>query len=54
MTAKRLAELSGVTLQRVYYVARKIGRFPTIKEVQNWKQNRGRPIKLKSNIEKED
>jgi hypothetical protein len=43
MTAKELAEKSGVPLWKVYYVADKLGRLPSVDELVNWKQKRGRP-----------
>lgn len=43
MTAKELANQSGVPLWKVYYIANKLGRPPTIKELLNWKPKRGRP-----------
>lgn len=51
MTAKEIAEKSGVKLQRVYYVAKKINKpnneLPTVEEVINYKSQRkvGRPPK---------
>lgn len=43
MTAKELAKQSGVPLWKVYYVADKLGREPSVAELVNWKQRRGRP-----------
>ncbi len=43
MTAKELAKQSGVPLWKVYYVADKLGREPSVDEIVNWKQKRGRP-----------
>ena len=43
MTAKELAKQSGVPLWKVYYVADKLGREPSVDEIVNWKRNRGRP-----------
>lgn len=45
MTAKELAMQSGVPLWKVYYVADKLGREPSVDELINWKRKRGRPIK---------
>lgn len=43
MTAKEIAKQSGVPLWKVYYVANKLGREPSVEEVATWKQKRGRP-----------
>ena len=43
MTAKELAKLSGIPLWKVYYIADKLGREPSVEELINWKQKRGRP-----------
>lgn len=43
MTAKELAKQSGVPLWKVYYIADKLGREPSVAELVNWKQKRGRP-----------
>lgn len=51
MTPKELAEKSGEKLWKVYYVANKLNRLPTIEELANWKQKRGRPIKWKTKEE---
>ena len=53
MTAKELAEKSGVKLWKVYYIADKLGRLPSADELVNWKRKRGRPTKWKTN-EKEN
>ena len=45
MTAKELAEQSGLPLWKVYYVASKLGRLPSVNEIVNWKPKRGRPPK---------
>lgn len=47
MTAKEVAEKSGLPLWKVYYVANKLGRLPSVDEIVNWKPKRGRPIKWK-------
>jgi sugar-specific transcriptional regulator TrmB len=52
MTAKELAKMSGVRLWKVYYVATKLGRLPSVEELANWKQKRGRPPKNWGNNEK--
>lgn len=52
MTAKELAELSAVPLWKVYYIADKLGREPSVEELVNWKPKRGRPLikwKIKEN-----
>jgi hypothetical protein len=54
MTAKELAKESKVPLWKVYYVARKLGKLPSVDELLNWKQKRGRPIKWKTKNEKEN
>lgn len=54
MTAKELAELSAVPLWKVYYVANKLGRLPSVEELVNWKQKRGRPPKKWQIKEKEN
>lgn len=43
MTAKELAKQSSVPLWKVYYVAEKLGREPSVDELVNWKRKRGRP-----------
>lgn len=45
MTAKEIAKESGVKLWRVYYVAEKLGRLPTVSEVKTYKGKNGRPPK---------
>lgn len=45
MTAKEVAEKSKMPLWKVYYVARKLGRLPSVDEIVNWKQKVGRPLK---------
>lgn len=54
MTAKELAKESGVPLWKVYYVADKLGREPSVDELVNWKQKRGRPIKKWKTNQKEN
>lgn len=53
MTAKELAKQSGVPLWKVYYVGDKLGREPSVDELVNWKQKRGRPIKKWQNEKKQ-
>ena len=43
MTAKELAKHSGIPLWKVYYIADKLGREPSVAELVNWKPKRGRP-----------
>ena len=45
MTPKELALQSSVPLWKVYYVANKLGRLPSVDELVNWKARRGRPLK---------
>lgn len=45
MTVKELAEKTNVTEWRVYQLAKKLGRLPTVKEIEERKGNRGRPKK---------
>lgn len=45
MTIKELAEEAGVTERRVYQIAKKLGRMPTIDEIMSRKGKRGRPKK---------
>ena len=54
MTAKEVAEQSGLPLWKVYYVASKLGRLPSVGEIVNWKPKRGRPIKRWKIKEKEN
>lgn len=37
MNVKQIAEKSGVTPRRVYYIKDKIGHLPTVDEVKNYK-----------------
>ena len=50
MTAREIAEKSGVRLWKVYYIAEKLGKtngdLPSVEEVKNYAPNkRGRPNK---------
>lgn len=45
MTAKELAEATNVTERRVYQIAKKLGRLPTVEEIESRKGKRGRPPK---------
>jgi soluble P-type ATPase len=45
MTVKDLAEMADVTERRVYQLAQKIGRLPTLEELESRKGKRGRPKK---------
>lgn len=54
MTPKELALQSAVPLWKVYYVANKLGRLPSVDEIVNWKQKRGRPVKKWKINEKEN
>ena len=47
MTIKELAKQTNVTERRVYQIAQKLGRLPTIKEIESRKGKRGRPKKYK-------
>lgn len=47
MTAKKLAEISGVKLWKVYALAKKLGRLPTEKEIEESNNKCGRPQKYK-------
>ena len=48
MTAKDIAKASGVPLWKVYYIAKRLGRLPSVDEILNWKPKLGRPLKYKS------
>lgn len=48
MTVQELAEATNVTEARVYQLARKLGRLPTIDEIESRKGKRGRPKKYES------
>lgn len=45
MTVKELAEKAKVTERRVYQLAKKFGRLPTLEEIEERKGKRGRPKK---------
>jgi soluble P-type ATPase len=45
MTVKELAETANVTERRVYQLAEKLGRLPTVDELMSRKGKRGRPKK---------
>lgn len=45
MNVKQIAEKSGVSTKRVYYIKNRIGHLPTVAEVKNYKPKRGRPTK---------
>jgi predicted transcriptional regulator len=45
MTVKELAEETNVTESRVYQIAKKLGRLPTVAEIEERKGKRGRPKK---------
>lgn len=47
MTVKELAEETNVTERRVYQIAKKLGRLPTVAEIEERKGKRGRPKKYK-------
>jgi predicted transcriptional regulator len=47
MTIKELAEKANVTERRVYQLAKKLGRLPTVEEIESRKGKRGRPKKYK-------
>lgn len=46
MTVQELSKLSGKCPATVYRLAKKLGRLPTLEELNN--QKKGRPIKYKS------
>lgn len=48
MTVKELAEETNVTERRVYQLAKKLGRLPTVEEIESRKGKRGRPKKYES------
>jgi hypothetical protein len=54
MTPKELALQSAVPLWKVYYVANKLGRLPSVEELVSWKKQRGRPTKNWKTSEKEN
>lgn len=47
MTPKEIAEKANVTERRVYQLAKKLGRLPTVAEIEERKGKRGRPKKYK-------
>jgi DNA-directed RNA polymerase sigma subunit (sigma70/sigma32) len=47
MTVQELAEKANVTERRVYQLAKKLGRLPTVAEIEERKGKRGRPQKYK-------
>jgi predicted transcriptional regulator len=49
MTIKELAKTVGRSESWVYRIARRLGRIPTIKEIEERKDKRGRPKKYKEN-----
>lgn len=51
MTIKELSLKSGLPLWKVYYVANKLGRLPSLDELAGWKPKRGRPPKNWGNNE---
>ena len=52
MTVHELAEKANVTERRVYQLAQKLGRLPTVEEIESRKGKRGRPKKY--NWEEDD
>ena len=47
MTVQELAEKANVTEARVYQIAKRLGRLPTVEEIESRKGKRGRPKKYK-------
>jgi hypothetical protein len=45
MTVQELAKKANVTERRVYQLAKKFGRLPTVEEIEERKGKRGRPKK---------
>ena len=46
MKAKEIAEQSGKSVWQVYYIAKQLGRLPTVDEASTWKNKPvGRPRK---------
>ena len=45
MKPKEIAKQANCSVSRVYQVAKKIGRLPTVEEIANRKNKRGRPTK---------
>lgn len=48
MTAKEISEKCGCSTTWVYALAKKLGRLPTVDEVNERKGKSGRPIKYKT------
>lgn len=48
MNIKELAKIANVTERRVYQIAKKLGRLPTVEEIRKRKGKRGRPPKYES------
>jgi predicted transcriptional regulator len=51
MTVKELAKKANVTERRVYQLAKKLNRLPTVEEIQAREGKRGRPKKYKTEEE---
>lgn len=51
MTVQELAEQANVTERRVYQMAKKLGRLPTLDEIESRKGKRGRPKKYQTEDE---
>lgn len=45
MTVQELAEKTNITKARVYQIAKKLGRLPTVAEIEERKGKQGRPKK---------
>ena len=46
MTVKEIASASNKNIWQIYYIAKKLGRLPTVEEAKTWKpQPAGRPRK---------
>lgn len=45
MTVKELSQKCNVTESRVYQIAKRLGRLPTVEEIESQKGKRGRPPK---------
>ena len=45
MTPKEIAEKTNVSQARVYQLAKKLGRLPTVEEIEARKGKKGRPAK---------
>lgn len=50
MTVKELAEKAKVSERRVYYLAEKLGRLPTVEEIEERKGKIGRPKKYDTEV----